>query len=407
MILNLAAWAAALFMAASMFGSTVALRLILLLAGTLLAALATARDRKTLVLLPPIWTAFAAWALWSTLSLAWSVEPERTEKELRNEVVYAAFALWMCFVAAQARSATRIVPPVLGTAAVALCAVALYIFHFSPETLLTGWHGGPGALSSALITLMPCLVMLGWYAAGSVVGSLQLRRWVTWCSVALAPLLLAAAYTSLNRTIWVAFAVQLSLLGALLLARSSWLRQGFLSLRTKMAMLVVAVGLAGAAAGMLLSVQAARHMNALHDTRLALWPHILRQIAEQPLTGYGFGRGLLRDYLEQQLGGLDTHLWHAHNIFLEALLQLGIPGLILFLWLLGATARQGWVCARDPDRRVAACGMALLAVLVGMLIRNSTDSLFVRQSALLYWGVVGILLAWGTARARRAVPSSQ
>jgi hypothetical protein len=39
--------------------------------------------------------------------------------------------------------------------------------------------------------------------------------------------------------------------------------------------------------------------------------------------------------------------------------------------------------------------MALIAVVVGMVIRNSTDTLLVRQNALLYWGVVGVLLAWG------------
>jgi hypothetical protein len=30
-----------------------------------------------------------------------------------------------------------------------------------------------------------------------------------------------------------------------------------------------------------------------------------------------------------------------------------------------------------------------------MVVRNSTDTLLVRQNALLYWGVVGILLGWG------------
>jgi hypothetical protein len=30
-----------------------------------------------------------------------------------------------------------------------------------------------------------------------------------------------------------------------------------------------------------------------------------------------------------------------------------------------------------------------------MVVRNSTDTLLVRQNALLYWGVVGVLLAWG------------
>jgi len=39
-------------------------------------------------------------------------------------------------------------------------------------------------------------------------------------------------------------------------------------------------------------------------------------------------------------------------------------------------------------------------VVVGMLTRNMTDVLWVRQNSLLYWGVVGTLLGWGQVRRR-------
>ena len=58
--------------------------------------------------LPSIWIPFALWAAWAALSLAWSLEPERTLKEWRNEVFYAGATLWVCFVAAQARGEARI-----------------------------------------------------------------------------------------------------------------------------------------------------------------------------------------------------------------------------------------------------------------------------------------------------------
>ena len=51
---------------------------------------------------------------------------------------------------------------------------------------------------------------------------------------------------------------------------------------------------------------------------------------------------------------------------------------------------------------VAACGTALVAVVAGMLVRNMTDVLWVRQNSLLYWGVVGVLLAWGEVRRKPA-----
>jgi hypothetical protein len=67
----------------------------------------------------------------------------------------------------------------------------------------------------------------------------------------------------------------------------------------------------------------------------------------RPLTGYGLGRGLLRERLpaeaNHELAG------HAHNLFLELALQTGL--------------RHG-----------------------GMLTRNLTDMLFVRQNSLLFCG---------------------
>jgi O-antigen ligase len=103
---------------------------------------------------------------------------------------------------------------------------------------------------------------------------------------------------------------------------------------------------------------------------------------------------MLREYQQEEFKGLDRNLWHAHNILLEALVQTGMPGLLLLLLLLAAIAREGWRAARGPAELPAACGIALLGVLAGMLARNMTDSLLVRQNALLFWGVVGVLLAW-------------
>jgi hypothetical protein len=50
-----------------------------------------------------------------------------------------------------------------------------------------------------------------------------------------------------------------------------------------------------------------------------------------------------------------------------------------------------------------ACGMALIAVVAGMLVRNMTDTLFVRGNSLLFWGVSGTLL--GLAIVRRRQPA--
>jgi len=394
--LSLSAWTIAFFISAVLFSHTVALRLLLLLLSLGLVIAAIAKDRSSIRILPPVWIPFALWAAWAGLSLTWSLEPERSLKEFRNEIGYAALAFWVCYVGAQSRNAARVILPVLAAATVLVCLVALYYYPQGLERYSEGWHGGPQNLSSALLTMMPCVLMAGWYGRRTGWTRLELL------SVGFAALLLIGAYTTLNRTIWFGFAAQLLVLGALLALREP----RSIGPRAKMigaglAILVVATG-----ALMTSRIQAEREATGAatfaKDPRLTLWPEVLEHIKARPLTGYGFGRGLLRQSLRNESN--QPLLWHAHNLFLDTVLQAGIPGLLLLLLLLGATLREGWRMARAPDDLSVACGLAVIGIVAGMVIRNMTDTLWVRQNALLYWGVLGILFALARRSAARAGP---
>jgi O-antigen ligase len=387
---SLAAWSAAFFLASALFSHTVALRLLLLIAGLVFSLWAIAKDRQAIRVVPPLWLPFLLWGTWAALSISWSMEPERSIKEWHNEIVYVALAFWVCFVAAQVPRAPRIILPMFAVAAGTVCAVALYYLLLAPDSYPIGWHGGSGNHSSALLTLMPCAVMAAWY--GRRAGWPRLLQ--ASC-VLLAILFAISAYTTLSRTIWLGFALQFVLMGALLVRRST----APLTRRTRA--IAVAAALAALAGGVAitLGVQAQRETAGVarplsQDPRFALWREIVERIGERPLAGYGFGRGALRQALGAELG--DRDLWHSHNLLLDSLVQTGLPGLLLLLLLLGSTVRQGWRLAKDHDDAAAACGIAIIAVVAGMLMRNMTDVLWVRQNALLYWGVIGVLLAWGT-----------
>jgi O-antigen ligase len=398
-------WICSGFLAASLFSHTIALRLLLLLCGAAIAAVALRQERGALRPLPPVWLAFALWAVWGLASLAWSIEPERTLKEWRNEVFYTAVAFWICFVGAQAGNAARVIPALVALGITAAIGAALYTFQVSWEAYLVGPHSGPGDHSSALLTLLPCLAMAAWYGSRAA-----WPRWVLALLALLGVLFAASAYATLNRTLWLGVAVELTVLGGLMLLRAEHtgltIRRAAVIFGTVFAILFLSF----------FSVQATREASGIGQTavrgdhRLLLWPEIVEQIGEKPLTGYGFGRGLLRDPLRQDFGSIDTHLWHAHNIVLEAMVQLGIPGLALLALLLGMLVRAGWRYACSADERLMACGIALIAVVAGMLMRNMTDTLFVRQNALLFWGVAGVLLGLPLSRvgaaARTPAPSA-
>src|SRR5512135_1513937 len=107
--LDPATWCAALFPAANLFPHTVALCLTLLVLGHARAALALSRAKRALDIrvLPPLLVPILLWAAWAAVSIKWSVEPERSMKEYKNEVAYVFLGYWLCWIAAQAPGARR------------------------------------------------------------------------------------------------------------------------------------------------------------------------------------------------------------------------------------------------------------------------------------------------------------
>lgn len=383
---SIAAWIAAFFLASSLFSGTVALRLLLLFAGAALCAWVAFRDR-TVRKLPPLWIPFALWAAWSAATLLWSVDADRSEKEFRNEVLYTGLALWMCFVAAQARGALRVLASTVGAASVLACSIALYHFVADTGKYPDGMHGGPGSHSSVVLNLMPCVVLAALY------GARTHSRRLLWVAGVLAVLYAVSAYTTLNRTVWIGLVLEVLVIVLLLLLtrRTAADRKPLYFV----AGAAVAVLAAGAVALTTVHEQRQAMGSALpvkQDPRFRLWPEAAKLVAERPAQGYGFGRGLMRAELAQRTG--DKMLWHTHNLFLDAALQAGIPGLLLLLVLLGSTVWRGWAASRSDQALARACGIALVAIVAGMLMRNMTDVLWVRNVALLYWGITGALLAF-------------
>ena len=370
-----------------------ALRLVLLASATLLCAAVLVREPGTVSAVPPIGWAWLLWTAWAAASITWSLEPARSQKEWQNEVVYTTLALCVCYVGGQAKDAARAFILALATGATLACLSALWAFASGlPPESSAGWHGGPGDHSAALLTLMPCALALLWYGRHA-----RWPRAAMWAGALLIVLFLASAYATQNRTVWLGFALEIAVFALVLTVRRSGDRRARLSIAVAGAVVVAAT------ATVVLLVQAERETTGAYsmsaDPRFNIWPKAAQYIERRPLTGYGFGRGLLRERLPAEAH--HELAWHAHNLLLDLALQVGLTGLVLFVVLLAATLRQGLRFAADISPATAACGMALIAVLAGMLTRNMTDVLFVRQNSLLFWGVTGVLLAWG-ARWRSA-----
>jgi O-antigen ligase len=94
----------------------------------------------------------------------------------------------------------------------------------------------------------------------------------------------------------------------------------------------------------------------------------------------------------------DSVLWHSHNLFLEVLLQVGLVGLVLFILLIGSLLRSAVRHLRSDDHSQSVLGVVAAMIILGMLIRNMTDMLWVRAAALTFWGALGLVFGLASRR---------
>lgn len=126
------------------------------------------------------------------------------------------------------------------------------------------------------------------------------------------------------------------------------------------------------------------------DPRWTLWQFSIEKILAHPWLGGGFGRGVFEKLYP---GFVSTHpyLWHAHNMFLNRGIQMGIPGMAAFAWLWIALLRRLAHHSRDAGAGTAVA-IAGISLAVGVLVKNLTDDFFIRDPALLFWLLMGAIL---------------
>ncbi|MFA4888719.1 MAG: O-antigen ligase family protein [Candidatus Omnitrophota bacterium] len=109
--------------------------------------------------------------------------------------------------------------------------------------------------------------------------------------------------------------------------------------------------------------------------RLNYWQDTFQIILAHPLTGIG-------------LGNFNLHqARYAHNSYLQIWAEMGILGLISFLWLVIAALRYAW---KNKNKETA----LLLATVLVFLIHNFVDfSFFLPEVSLIWWAIMGLLIS--------------
>jgi hypothetical protein len=74
---------------------------------------------------------------------------------------------------------------------------------------------------------------------------------------------------------------------------------------------------------------------------------------------------------------------------------MGVPGMLALAWVFVSLLREYWRLYAGPDRVASLLGVAGLMLVAGMLLRNQVNDMFVRDEAILFWALNGMLFGLG------------
>lgn len=299
--------------------------------------------------------------------------------------VGAVAAQWADKVAALS-ALTRLIPRLIGSL---------------PDLHAAGVH--PNQIAGVLTLYLPLSVALvgGWR---SLRGTLASCKFLFVGCVAFSVFVAGVLLLTQSRSGWMGGAVGLLALGALggLNSRRRWLRALGVALPLLLCAVVVGtvfyvgperVGevLYGAESGA--PVEAVVGSVSMAG-RVEVWNRALYAIQDFPFTGCGLGtfRRVVPVLYPLFLAGPDFDIAHAHNIFLQTALDLGLPGLIAYLALLMVAGVSCWRWARRGGPLVRTAALGLAAGLVGLHVFGLTDALALgSKPGVAFWLALGLV----------------
>ena len=372
------------FVAILPFRGTVTVRLACLAAAGLIVAMSWRRLAPPA--LPCRWT-IALWAGVALGSLLVAVDPMYSAREIGNEVGFAliTFVAFLAWTRSERRLRLACLAVLVGFAAIS-SSVLLGAYLRNGVWPAEAYYGDVGRVSSYLVTVGPVL--------GLTVVLFGRRHPVRWL-VGLGVPFLAVALLSAERALWPALGVQASAVCVW-----AWRVHGVAvgPLRLALAGLLV-LGLVG---GGVYASERYRTggdpqspMALENDTRPRVWKKVGEEILEHPWTGAGFGRAAMSRAYPDLLPADESHVfWHPHNLVLAYGISAGVPGIVAVLALFGSLAWRFWRLAGRGEPLVRLAGLAGTAMVAGVLARNMANDFFVRDGALLFWALAGMLFGY-------------
>ncbi len=350
------------------------------------------RGRARLLPLPPVgWV--VAYVLWVFASTLWVADLGRSSEKYWALAIALVYLLAFATLIREPRDLDRVLTTVaVGSLLVGLIAIATLLA--GDVTRAVGGVGDANFFAASQIISLPLVLLL----AGRVA-----RRWQRIALYATAAIVIGSVFSSLSRGGFIA------LLGILLMALLAPTRALFRTRAQKLALVLIVlagIGVVGAQSSSELAPRLESIFQPGQDRtgsgRLNQWLGAWTSVKERPLLGLGYGgfppasNDLMRRTPGVDFSDFELRLRgsEAHSVYVSTLAELGVPGLLLFLGLLGSTARM----YRQTARQALSIGNATVARAANSLLLSLAGwglaSVFLSSEASRpLWILIGITLA--------------
>ncbi len=129
------------------------------------------------------------------------------------------------------------------------------------------------------------------------------------------------------------------------------------------------------------------------DDRVIIWKTGWKMFTDRPVFGHGLGTfmNVFSGYKPKSY----SEIVYAHNCYLQMAAEIGITGLLIFLWFLFALFKSAvFRAARTEDKFLKAALTGITAGILGYLAHSFFDTnLFSLSLAVLFWSMAGLAAA--------------
>jgi putative inorganic carbon (HCO3(-)) transporter len=253
----------------------------------------------------------------------------------------------------------------------------------------------PNGLAGTILMLAPLALALllprtSGGGAGAPLSLAGRGPWVATAATGLALIMLLFATQS--RTGWVALVATMAVLAAV---RWRAARVAVLAIAGAATVgIALAWGPIGAAVRRIAST--AGSLDISWAGRLELWQRAVSAISDFPVTGVGLNafRQVVRTMYPLSIVPADLDVAHAHNVFLQTALDIGLPGLVAYLSLLMVATTLAWRVHRGTGRAEGILALGLWGNLLAVHLFGLADAIALgAKVGLLFWLTLGLIAA--------------